>query len=70
MTEEDPSSQRRQAILNAALGVFDAKGHASATVDDISAKAMFDRGAEVSEHSLVSLKQGLLTALKAWSTAS
>lgn len=44
MTKEDPSSQRRQAILKAALGVFDAKGYASATVDNIAAKAGVSKG--------------------------
>jgi len=41
-----------------------------ATLNGIIVQAMFDRGAEVGEHSLTSLKRGLLAALRAWSTTS
>ena len=41
-----------------------------ATLNGIIVQAMFDRKAEVGESSLVALKRGLLTALRAWSGAS
>ncbi|MCK4602555.1 MAG: TetR/AcrR family transcriptional regulator, partial [Phycisphaerae bacterium] len=37
MSQDEPNSNRLQAILNAARAVFDAKGYADATVKEIAA---------------------------------
>jgi len=44
MTRNDPNSERRRAILNAARELFDARGYADAAIDDIAAKAHVSKG--------------------------
>jgi len=44
MTEDEQHSSRRKAILRAARDVFDEKGYAAATVDEIAQKAGISKG--------------------------
>jgi len=57
MTENASKPQRRQSILDAAVAVFNAKGCANATVDDIAARAGVSKG---SLYNYFSSKEDLL----------